>query len=136
MLEASPPPPPPRPPLLKKGFAYARVSSAKQKDDLERQKQLLLARFPTYELISDIGSGVNFRRPGLKTLLERSSRGAVSEIAITHRDRLCRFAFDLLQHIFALHSTKLVVLFDESTSRAERASIRQVKELKEDYADC
>ena len=99
-----------------KGYVYARVSSAKQKDDLERQKQLPLARFPSYELISDVGSGVNFRRRGLKTLLERSSSGAVSEVAITHRDRLCRFAFDLLQHVFALHSTKLVVLFDESMS--------------------
>jgi predicted site-specific integrase-resolvase len=102
--------------VTKKGYLYARVSSAKQKEDLERQKQLLLAQFPTYELISDIGSGINFKRPGLKTLLERSSCGAVSEVAITHRDRLCRFAFDLLSHIFSLNATKLVVLFDKSTS--------------------
>src|SRR6266487_615536 len=53
----------------------------------------LNSRYPTYELISDIGSGVNFKRPGLKTLLERTSCGMVSEIVVTHRDRLCRFAF-------------------------------------------
>src|SRR6266487_2705107 len=41
----------------KKGFLYAQVSSAKQKEDLERQKQLLSSRYPTYKLISDIGSG-------------------------------------------------------------------------------
>src|SRR5256885_1735062 len=70
----------------KKGFLYARVSSVKQKEDLERQKQLLRSRYPTYELISDIGSGVNFKQPGLKTLLERTSRGMVSEIVVTHRD--------------------------------------------------
>jgi predicted site-specific integrase-resolvase len=99
-----------------KGYLYARVSSVKQKGDLERQKELLLSRFPTYELLSDIGSGVNFKRPGLKTLLERASRGIVSEVVVTHRDRLCRFAFDLLQHIFSLHSAKLMVLFNESTS--------------------
>ena len=68
----------------KKGFLYARVSSVKQKEDLERQKQLLSSRYPTYKLISDIGSGVNFKRPGLKTLLERTSRGMVSEIVVTH----------------------------------------------------
>ena len=45
----------------KKGFLYARVSSVKQKEDLERQKQLLRSRYPTYELISDIRSGVNFK---------------------------------------------------------------------------
>ena len=100
----------------KKGFLYARVSSVKQKEDLERQKQLLSSRFPTYELISDIGSGVNFKRPGLKTLLERTSRGMVSEIVVTHRDRLCRFAFDLIQYMLSLHTTKLVVLFNDTTS--------------------
>ena len=100
----------------KKGFLYARVSSVKQKEDLERQKQLLRSQYPTYELISDIGSGVNFKRPGLKTLLERTSRGMVSEIVVTHRDRLCRFAFDLIQYILSLHTTKLVVLFNDATS--------------------
>ncbi len=70
----------------KKGFLYAQVSSVKQKEDLERQKQLLSSRFPTYELVSDIGSGVNFKRPGLKTLLEQSSRRVVSEIVVTHCD--------------------------------------------------
>src|SRR3954449_12067640 len=49
----------------KKGFLCARVSSVKQKEDLGRQKQLLSSRNPTYELISDIGSGVNFKRLGL-----------------------------------------------------------------------
>jgi putative resolvase len=100
----------------KSGYVYARVSSNKQREDLERQKQLLLSRFPVHKLLSDIGSGVNFKRPGLKTLLEHSSRGLVSEIVVTHRDRLCCFAFDLLQHIFSLHSTKLVVLFNDETS--------------------
>ena len=93
-------------------FLYARVSSVKQKEDLERQKQL----------ISDIGSGVNFKRPGLKTLLERASRGMVSEIVVTHRDRLYRFAFDLIQYILSLHTIKLVVLFNNATSDEHKLS--------------
>jgi predicted site-specific integrase-resolvase len=40
----------------------------------------------------------------------------VSEIVVTHRDRLCRFAFDLIQYILSLHTTKLVVLFNDATS--------------------
>ncbi|CAG8517926.1 9815_t:CDS:2 [Diversispora eburnea] len=84
--------------------------------DLEQQKQHLLSRFPTYELISDIGSGVNFKRPGLKHLLDYACRGLVSEVVITHRDRLCRFAFDLFQQIFSVHNVKLVVIFNESIS--------------------
>ena len=57
----------------KKGFFYAWVSSVKQKEDLEQQKQLLSSRYPTYKLISDIGSGVNFKQLGLKTLLKWNS---------------------------------------------------------------
>ena len=70
----------------KKGFFYAWVSSVKQKEDLEQQKQLLSSRYPTYKLISDIGSGVNFKQLGLKILLERISCRMVSEIVVTHRD--------------------------------------------------
>jgi len=91
----------------KKNYLYARVSSQKQKQDLERQKEILLKKYPTYELI---------KRKGLQTLLERSCKGLVGEIVVTHRDRLCRFAYDLLKHVFTLHSTKLMVLFDDSTT--------------------
>ena len=86
------PPPPPLPPP-KKGSG----SLVKQKEDLERRKQLLSSQYPIYELISNIESGVNFKQPGHKTLLERTSRGMVSEIVVTHHDQLCRFAFDLVQ---------------------------------------
>ena len=100
----------------KKGFFYIQISSVKQKEDLERQKQLLSSRFPTYELISDIGSGINFKRKGLQTLLEQSCKGLVGEIVVTHRDRLCRFAYELLKYVFSLNSTKLMVLFDDTIS--------------------
>jgi putative resolvase len=71
-----------------KSYVYARVSSAKQKADLERQQQLLLAKYPQYELISDIGSGINFKRPGLRTLLERSRQGLVKEVKLFNRSFL------------------------------------------------
>lgn len=70
----------------KKGFLYTRVSSNKEKEDLQRQKQILKSRFPNYKLVNDVGSGINFKRNGLKTLLERSSKGMVSEIVVTHCD--------------------------------------------------
>ena len=100
----SPPPPPPSP---NECFVYARVSSPKQKEDLERQKQYL---------ISDISSSINFKRSGLRSLLERSSRGLVKEVVVAHRDRLCRFAFDLIEFIFHLNSTRLVVLSNDNST--------------------
>jgi predicted site-specific integrase-resolvase len=102
--------------ITKKGLLYTQVSSAKKKEDFKRQKQLLSTRFPTYELISDINSGVNFKQPGLKTLLEWTSRRMVSKIVVTYNDRLCQFTFNLIQYVLSLHTTKLMVLFDDTIS--------------------
>jgi predicted site-specific integrase-resolvase len=71
-------------------------------------------------LVTDIGSGINWKRKGLKTILEQSMQGNISEIVVAHRDRLCRFAFDLLEGIFSINGVKLLVLNEkngESTSK-------------------
>ncbi|CAG8524687.1 3722_t:CDS:2 [Cetraspora pellucida] len=46
-------------------YVYARVSSSKQKTDLEQQQEFLLTKCSQHKLVSDIGSGINFKRPGL-----------------------------------------------------------------------
>lgn len=89
---------------------YARVSSAKQKDDLQRQADFLRSKFPDYRLVTDVGSGVNWKRKGLLSLLDASHRGDLQELVVASRDRLCRFAFDLLAVVFRQRGTKLVVL--------------------------
>jgi len=76
------------------------VSSRKQKDDLERQCTFLKNKFPNHTLIKDIGSGLNYKRPGLLKLLEFSNSGRAEEIIVSSKDRLCRFGFELLQWLF------------------------------------
>ena len=66
-------------------IAYARVSSAHQQQDLERQRQDLQKAYPDHELISDIGSGLNFKRKGLTALLERVLAGLVKEVVVMHK---------------------------------------------------
>ena len=100
-------------------FIYARVSSGHQRADLQRQIDLLVKHYPKHRVLSDIASGINFRRPGLNTLLERVCKGSVNEIVILHRDRLCRFAFDLLDKICAQHGTKILVFEPDSQHASE-----------------
>ena len=80
--------------------AYARVSSHDQKDDLERQKQVLeiyCARQGwTFEVIADLGSGMNYHKKGLKRLLDAIISGDVGRLVITHKDRLLRFGAELV----------------------------------------
>jgi len=97
------------------------VSSAKQKDDLERQIASLRESHPEHEVVKDIGSGINFKRKGLRSLLERSLEGGLDEVVVAHRDRLCRFAFDLIEWLFTKHGTKLVVL-DQDVASPESES--------------
>lgn len=93
----------------RKTIAYARVSSYDQKDALERQKQVLelycAQQGWTFELISDLGSGMNYYKKGLKRLLNEIMGGNVGRLVITHKDRLLRFGTEL---VFSLCEAKQV----------------------------
>ena len=89
---------------------YCRVSSQKQSDDLERQKDFFRHKYPKHHMVTDVGSGLNWKRKGLQTILEQAMSGNISEVVVAHRDRLCRFAFELLEFIFKHNGVKLVFL--------------------------
>ena len=94
--------------------AYARVSSHDQKDDLERQKQVLelyCARQGwTFEVIADLGSGMNYHKKGLKKLLEAIIDGQIGRLVITHRDRLLRCGAELVIAICEAKNVEVVIL--------------------------
>jgi len=92
---------------------YARVSSHKQKDDLQRQIKFLKKYHPNYQIIKDIGSGINFQRKGFQTMLDRLFNGSLEEVVVTHKDRFARFAFELLENIFKRFGSKITILCTE-----------------------
>ena len=100
---------------------YSRVSSAKQKDDLERQKEYSKNNY-TFEHtkqskeITDIGSGINFKRPGLLRILGLVKQGDVSELVVASKDRLARFGFELIEWLCTEYGTKIVVLDTRDTT--------------------
>ena len=106
-------------------FIYARVSTKRQSDELERQIKHLRARYPEHELIEDFGSGINFKRKGFNSLLEHILSGDVEEVVVAHRDRLCRFGFELVNTIASKHGTRIVVL-DESSLSPEAELVRDL----------
>jgi predicted site-specific integrase-resolvase len=67
-------------------------------------------RFPEAEIVKDIGSGLNFKRKGLKTVLERAMQGERLKVVAAHRDRLSRFGFDLIKWIVERSAGEVVVL--------------------------
>lgn len=91
-------------------ICYCRVSSAKQRDDLERQIEFMRDKYPNADIVKDIGSGLNFKRKGLQALLVRLMRGDKLTIIVACRDRLCRFGFELFQFMVEQNGGQIVVL--------------------------
>ena len=89
---------------------YARVSSRAQKRDLEQQVQFLKSHYPEAEIITDIGSGLNFRRKGLQVLLDRVLTNTCKLVVVAHKDRLCRFGFDLVSWLCSRQQTEVMVI--------------------------
>ena len=106
----------------KEKICYCRVSSRKQMDDLERQKDFFRDRFPNHKLVTDVGSGINWKRKGLRTILDKTMHGDISEIVVAHRDRFTRFGFELFEWIFQKHAAQLLCHREEPRSDAQELS--------------
>ena len=95
-------------------IGYARVSSKKQADDLDRQvnnlKTYLDSKYTDYEIMTDIGSGINYTKPGLKKLIEKINRKEVDLIVVLYKDRLLRFGFELIEYFAELNNVKIEIL--------------------------
>jgi predicted site-specific integrase-resolvase len=108
-----------------KTIGYCRVSSTKQKDDLERQeenmKTYLLAQGKPFEIISDIGSGINFKRKGLQELIKGMANRSISKVVVLYKDRLTRFGFELIEYIAALYSCEIEVV--DNTEKSEQQEL-------------
>ena len=100
----------------KKVVIYARVSTGKQRDDLERQVDRLHQHHPTAQIYRDVASGINWRRPGLRKMMQAAFDGEVSEIVIAHRDRLCRLGFELIEWVLHRHGCRITVLSSVNTT--------------------
>jgi len=98
----------------KVSICYCRVSSNGQKDDLQRQVEYMQEKYPTHQIIKDIGSGLNYKRKGIKTILEYAHRGIIQEVVVTYKDRLCRFGFELFEHILQTQSNAKIVVLNQS----------------------
>lgn len=113
--------------------AYARVSSHDQKDDLERQKQVLelyCARQGwTFEVIADLGSGMNYHKKGLKKLLEAIIDGQVGRLVITHKDRLLRLGAELVFAICEAKNVEVVILNQGEDTTFEEDLAKDVLEI-------
>ena len=105
---------------------YARVSSSDRKNDLYNQIDRLKLLYPDAQVFSDIKFGLKFSRKGFIELLNMIEDNKVNNIYITHRDRLARFGFDLIENICKIHNTKIIEVDGEEILSANREMTRDL----------
>lgn len=105
----------------RQNFIYGRVSSKTQVDDLSRQLEFLKRpEYADYTIISDIASGINFKRKGLSTILDSCLQRNIGEVVIAHKDRLCRFGFELIDQIINKSGGKITILDNQDNKTSEQ----------------
>ena len=107
---------------VKKTVLYSRVSSADQKEDLGRQTERLTSYakengFSNTGTIEDLGSGINYKKPGLKKLLKMLLNEQVDRLVVHHKDRLLRFGSELVFSI-CKHLDVEVIVLEESLGKS------------------
>lgn len=106
-------------------IGYCRVSSNKQKDDLQRQidnmKFYLDNLDKPYEIISDIGSGINYSKKGLRELIKRITAGQAEKIVVLYKDRLLHFGYELVEYIAHLYGCEIEVI--DNTEKTEEQEL-------------
>jgi len=112
---------------------YVRVSSQDQRPDLQRQHDMVeaycAAKGWRSEIISDLGSGMNYNKPGLKRLLEMILRKQMRRLVITHKDRLLRFGSELVFALCAHQQIEVVIIHKGEQPTFEEDLAKDVLEI-------
>jgi predicted site-specific integrase-resolvase len=122
-----------------KNVIYSRVSSHGQKDDLIRQEKSLMKYCKKNKIenvlsIKDLGSGINFKKKGLKKLINMIINSEIDTIFLTYKDRLLRFGSELIFSICEEFNTKVVIINQEKVVSFEETFSKDLIEIVTVYS--
>lgn len=95
---------------IKRSYCYCRVNKPEQEDELDKQILFFKKKYPEYITLTDIGSGLDLKRPNLILLLDECLNDKVDKIIVQNRDALAQVGFDLLEWLFKRKKIKFIDL--------------------------
>jgi excisionase family DNA binding protein len=118
---------------------YARVSSSDQRSDLERQVEYLkeycsAKGYNVVDILTDVASGLNEKRRGLKKLFEYVVNGKVDVVVVSYKDRLTRFGFKYLEEFFNSRRVRIKVIFGEEPKDLQQELIEDLIAIVTSFA--
>ena len=118
----------------KLNICYVRVSSNNQKDDLERQKNIMIKLYPKHLIIEDIGSGLNLNKRGIKKIINLAIEGKINELIVAYKDRLTRFGFELIEELIEKYSNgKIIIINQKDAIEPEEELVKDVMSILNVY---
>ena len=118
----------------KLNICYVRVSSNNQKDDLERQKNMMIKLYPKHLIIEDIGSGLNLNKRGIKKIINLAIEGKINELIVAYKDRLTRFGFELIEELIEKYSNgKIIIINQKDAIEPEEELVKDVMSILNVY---
>lgn len=118
----------------KLNICYVRVSSNNQKDDLERQKNMMIKLYPKHLIIEDIGSGLNLNKRGIKKIINLAIEGKINELIVAYKDRLTRFGFELIEELIEKYSNgKIIIINQKDAIEPEEELVKDVMSILNIY---
>jgi len=112
---------------VRRKICYCRVSSSKQKEDLNRQIEQMTKKYQDYELIKDIGSGLNMNREGLNKIIDYAIKGEIEILVIAYKDRLVRFGYEMIERLIKEYSDGIIKI--ENAKEEETPIIELSKDI-------
>ena len=104
-------------------IGYCRVSTPSQKDDLETQvanvKSYMYAKGYQFEIIVDIGSGINYTKKGLQQLISKINNKEISKVVVLYKDRLTRFGFELIEYLCNINDVEIEIIDNTSCCKEQ-----------------
>ena len=118
----------------KLNICYIRVSSINQSNDLERQRAVMKKLFPKYEIIEDIGSGLNLNKRGIRKIINMAIQGKINNLVVAYKDRLTRFGFELIESLIKDYSNGNIIVLNKLKSlKPEEELVNDVMVLMNVY---
>ena len=118
----------------KLNICYVRVSTNGQKDDLKRQKELMKELYNDYEIIEDIGSGLNLNKKGIRKIIDLAIKGKINKLIIAHKDRLVRFGYELIEDLIKDYSNgEIIVLNKKEIKKPEDELMYDILQIMNVY---
>ena len=118
-------------------IGYCRVSSNKYKDDLEKQiryvSEYCIAKGYQFEIISDIGSGINYNNKGLNELIDLIVNDQIKAIVILKKDRLIRFGFEIIDNLCKKFNT-IIEIIDNTPKVDEQELLQDINQIITDIS--